>query len=300
MFLPTIYRSMSKRLVLIGFVEWQFFNYSSNRRHAQIISGQFYEISDLDYYNVLINEIQGAVDNRESDRIRIGFDISSMNRIRISIAVRVIFEVNFGIEIDFDFVYNIARFVRPGDKQPRNVSIGPVEPTYSGIGTRPDLDTLLVLGLGYEGVRAQAAIDVIQPTNILCMLGQSPESIYDYWVRKRNDAILDILGAEYIYNYSVSNPYNTFYTLASGIDASRNLENIIIFPFGPKIFSLCSMLAVKYSGWGAVWRITDGGDKVPVNSQRSGVTVGIRCTKAGTGPQVDSLYSESLDDLVLW
>jgi hypothetical protein len=46
--------------------------------------------------------------------------------------------------------------------------------------------------------------------------------------------------------------------------------NVIVLPFGPKIFTLCSLLVAGLHPTVSVWRVSAGGAERPVNRRASG------------------------------
>jgi hypothetical protein len=62
--------------------------------------------------------------------------------------------------------------------------------------------------------------------------------------------------------YPLSKPLDTFVQLESFVFGITRTHNLIVLPFGPKLFALCAMLVGMVHPEVAVWRVSGGEDRI--------------------------------------
>ena len=93
---------------------------------------------------------------------------------------------------------------------------------------------------------------------------------YDSAVQLANGEWLTDLPGGCVHDYRVRDPFGCFVELESLVYGLRQMSRVVLVPFGPKIFALCSLLvATIYSDVG-VWRVTPGKFETPVDRVAAG------------------------------
>jgi hypothetical protein len=198
--------------------------------------------------------IVGELSRRVGRPLRIGVDISSMNRSMIAAALCAAFAVKDDIH-DLEVFYLPAAY--DGPKYEFDIRrIGAVIPELSGFDSDPSLPAGLILGVGYEYGVSLGVLNQIEPKWTLCFKPMSSDSRYDDAIR---DANLGFdFGAQNVdtVDYPLSSPAATFQYLENVAFGMLSNYRVIIAPLGPKLFALIAMLvAVKHFGLISVWRV---------------------------------------------
>lgn len=226
----------------------------------------------------------------EEDVPKICVDISSMTRARIAIVVEALASDLRGRLYVVDFVYSLGRFnPPPGDRVP-NLHVGPVSPAFAGWWSEPERGVAAIVGLGYEQDQALGAIQHVEAADAWAMLPSSREAAYEEAVLEANRTLLDFIPRSRRGTYVVEHPFESFVALESLVEATSRHSNVVIFPFGPKIFCLLSLLVASLHSDVAVWRVSAGGADKALQRYASGVLTGVQVLwqkaveESGSGP----------------
>ncbi|TDU25572.1 hypothetical protein DFR24_4010 [Panacagrimonas perspica] len=196
-----------------------------------------------------------ALSERTGRKIRVGIDISSMNRtMAASLLLSVLSKASCCEAITLFYVP--ARFASPSLTVSPIEQVGPVLPELSGFKCEPGRPVAVVMGLGYEYGTAVGLINQLEPQLTICLKASGGDPMYDAAVSDAN------LGFDFgPYNVEVSD-----YDLRDIGAAFRHIETlvhglvptyrVVLVPMGPKILSaILVLIALKYFGRAALWRV---------------------------------------------
>ena len=225
----------------------------------------------------------------DRDVTRVVIDISSLTRDRIAVACECFEEHASKRAVEVDFVYYLAAFQRPGKRIKQNAYAGPVLPSFAGWWRYPELPVAAVIGLGYEEDKALGAVELLQiPEAIWTFTPESTVKEYDAELLIANSELLKRVPEDHRVTYTVEDPYRTYKGLAALRQSISDLYNVVLLPFGPKIFGLVSILVGLAGHHTAVWRISAGIHAKPREAYAHGDPFGLRVTFR-SDPQTKSL-----------
>lgn len=196
---------------------------------------------------------------------RICVDISSLTRSRIAMLVDCFRKSTLGVPIEADFVYSIAKFSPPPSTHYPNRIVGPVLPSFAGWSTEPEKSPVAIVGLGYEEDKALGAVEHIQAAEVWAFMPLSPIKKYRNELEGANEILLNSIPKERRLDYDVYKPLDCFITLESLTNRILKLQSPVLFPFGPKIFTLCALLVACVHPSASVWRVSTGTDSEPID-----------------------------------
>jgi hypothetical protein len=208
--------------------------------------------------------------------IRVVVDISSLNRLRIANVISALMGSEGTEEIVVDFLYSLAKFTAPIEQIVPNTHVGPVSKNFAGWWREPDRVLSAVVGIGYEQDKALGAVEYLQAQDIWLFQPESEEREYTAELNTANDALLKAARPGHHFVYQVHDPMDCFSRLRSLVLGLAVQNNVILLPFGPKIFVLCCLLVAGGDDRLAVWRVSAQTDAVPVNRIGSGLSYGLR------------------------
>jgi hypothetical protein len=249
--------------VAFGFTADQIFHYKENAQWLSAAGYSEFHCEDQDFRRKLI-ELLAAVslDANTNRTMKIGVDISSATRTRIAIILRCIEALSIHRPIEVDFFYALAKFSPPPTVSHPNTHVGPVLPSFSGWWTEPERPLAAALGLGYEENKALGAVEHVQASSIWTFTPESPEAAYTAALREANATLLKLVPEQNGFAYPLSKPLDTFVQLESFVFGITRTHNLIVLPFGPKLFALCAMLVGMVHPEVAVWRVSGGEDRI--------------------------------------
>ena len=210
------------------------------------------------------------------DNLRIAIDISCFNRYRLACLVEFLAKPELECITETDFWYAIAKFDPPGVHEELNTLIGPINSRFGGWFVDSDRPTIGILGLGYEDGKALGAVEHLEISDIWCWLPDSPIPEYLPEVRQANRVLLSEVPTLKHVMYSLSRPAETLTRLVAMASNLSAHNNVMLLPFGPKMFSLVSILVSLIQPAIAVWRVSAKESLSPVNRVASGRDVGLR------------------------
>ncbi|MBC5768712.1 hypothetical protein H8R02_29900 [Ramlibacter sp. GTP1] len=215
--------------------------------------------------------------------LRVAVDISCFDRFRIASLVDLFERLSGERELSIDYWYNIAAFERPRPTLGRNEVAGPVHRRYAGRFLDPGLPLALIAGLGYELGKVVGVTEYLQASRVVAMFPVSPISEYEPEVVAANQTLLEDLQDREIIRYLVDDPRKAVATLDSLIRGLSNSHNVVLFPGGPKLFVLCSVIAASAHPEVAVWRVSSDTNIRPKDVRPSQTFIGLRQSFARTG-----------------
>jgi hypothetical protein len=215
----------------------------------------------------------------DKEMTRVVMDISSLTRDRIAVACECFEEHASKRAVEVDFVYYLAAFQRPGKRIKQNAYAGPVLPSFAGWWRYPELPVAAVIGLGYEENKALGAVDLLQvPEAIWTFMPESAVKEYDAELLLANSELLKRVPEDHRVTYTVEDPSRTYKGIAALRQSISDLYNVVLLPFGPKIFGLASILVGLADHHTAVWRISAGIHAKPREASAHGDPFGLRVT----------------------
>lgn len=241
-------------------------------RNKQVLSDYGYKIIEVGD-DAVSATLSDAIDQVEgTGPIRIGIDISSFTRRRIA----TIFDVlrtapgQTGREIITDWYYTIARFSPPPQEFVPNVVAEPVLPTFAGWTDEPERPLAAIIGLGYEQDKALGAVELVQASFAWALKPIGFDSRYDSAVIQANATFLEFVRPARMLEYRVEQSIECYTILESLVYGVLKTGNVLLLPFGPKVFALCCLLVAHIYPAVAVWRVSAAGGEKPVNRRASG------------------------------
>jgi hypothetical protein len=255
-----------------GFSSQRVFEYESNALWFEADRFNVAHLADNDYDEW----IQDALNRIETAGrpMKVLIDISSTTRVRMAkllVALRSFARV----PVRATFVYSLASFTHPPTENRPNSHVGPVTPEFAGWWEEPDRALVAVVGLGYEQDKALGAVEHLQAAEIWTFTPVSEVSQYSPALLEANRTLLESVPSHHQMNYRVQDPFDCFAKLESLIFGLSQYKNPVLLPFGPKLFSLISLLvALQYPGL-PVWRVSAEHREEPVNRKASGYVYGL-------------------------
>lgn len=209
---------------------------------------------------------------RKESPSTIYIDISCMPHRIMAIAVEeiIIHSEKNNQEVELICGYVIAEFSPPPLNLPPNEDIKPISSFFAGWPNNASATTALIIGLGYEHEKAEGACEYFDASDTWAFTPKSPIEKYDDEVFNNNRSLLDRLNRKQrILCYSVCEPSNTFGELAGLILETSKQFNIVILPFGPKIFYMLSLIAAVVYREIGVWDVIGEPSEPELNQDSS-------------------------------
>lgn len=202
-------------------------------------------------------------------------DISSFNRTRLAEIVDY-FRCYATSDCQVDFVYSLAKYSKPPSDEGPNIHVGPVLPSFAGWSTEAEAPPVAVVGLGYEEDKAIGAIEHIQASEVFAFVPVSPIEKYNDAVHAANKNFLAPLKNERIFEYRLHEPLETYVKLETLVRRLEKDSSPILFPFGPKIFHLITLIVASLYDQVSVWRVSAGQFGKPSDRRPSEHIIGLR------------------------
>jgi len=209
-------------------------------------------------FGVWCGEVLRNIRQTGSGQLRIWVDISSLSRFRIAALVDTFRSFDATPVLHIDFLYSLAKSSPPPRGFVPNAHVGPVLPSFAGWPTDPDRPPAAIVGLGYEQDKALGAVEHIQASLVWLFKPLSSEAGYAEWQVDANKTLLEDVPRGRQLEYPVEQPLDCFVKLESLIYRLAQTENVVMFPFGPKIFALNCLLVGCLHTTAAVWRVSPG------------------------------------------
>jgi hypothetical protein len=254
--------------VSLSFEENEVLSFAENKKIMEGVSA----IIVTDASEFFRNQFRSLVAERYASAgrtISVGIDVSSMNRTMAALTLSTMFACNDYIS-EFEILYVPAQFVEPNLTFTPIDQVGAVTPELSGFDSEPALPVALVLGLGYEYGTAVGLINQLEPNFTLCLRATGGDDRYDDAVRSAN--------LQFDFNpYNVEISEYELFDLKAAYDHIENIVyslvtsyRVVMVPMGPKILAaLLVLIALKYFGKVAVWRVARPGQASQVTPDES-------------------------------
>jgi len=271
--LATRFQPEARLRIAGGFAGQQALQYAENRHWFSTHRWRTVDLDDAAFGGFWRDILARATHGR-SDVLRVWLDISSNSRLRIATLLDLFRTLSCPVVVDF--VYCAAKFSPPPRSHPPNGHVGPVTRSFAGW-TEPDRSSVALVGLGYEQDKALGAVEHIQATDVWVFSPVSAESEYASVLKTANAILLSSVPRNRVVEYIVERPFDCFVVLESLAYRISQDRVPVFFPFGPKIFTLCSMLvACLHSEKVAVWRVSAGAEEEAVDRLPSESVCGLR------------------------
>ncbi|MBR0565770.1 hypothetical protein J5J83_06540 [Azoarcus sp. L1K30] len=268
------FHNQAKRKLAIGFALQQELEYGRNKEWFESAGFEFVEVSDDNFRETINQYLRQS--KPEQDTFAVEVDISCFNRFRLAHLVDALRSLP-SQEVKVTFRYSIAEFTPPSEDTAPTVKMEPVIPQIAGWTTRPDRPPAAVVGLGYEPNKAIGVVDHLEINNATWAyypLGPIPE--YYQRVLEANQSLLGIIQADgRCQPYDLNNPAQLFKEINSIVDMLKPHFNIVLIPFGPKLFALVTLLIACSHDDVGVWRVSSGSLETPVDRKPSGHIISI-------------------------
>jgi hypothetical protein len=268
--------SRSNIRVACGFADRQVHAYETNARWFRAAGFEVSEITDSEFTEWLRSLLSRIDTSARGEEIRLVFDISSLSRVRMATIVDSIRSYPWSREVDVDFLYAPAQFSPPPTVDEPNIHVGPVLPSFAGWTEEPDRPAITILGLGYEQDRALGAVEHTQPGQVWTFMPISAIGEYDEFLSLANNALLEGVRLENQLSYIVEQPFECFVQLESLVYSCSRRGNTVLFPFGPKLFTICCLLVASIHRNVAVWRVSAGTSGEPLDRIARGDVLGLK------------------------
>lgn len=195
--------------------------------------------------------------------VRIFLDVSCMTRKDMAVAFDEIFskERSHVESVTISLGYVISKFVPPNEVGCHNEDIRPLSPRFAGWPDDPYAPTSVILGLGYEAAKAEGANEYFDSHETWVFFPESPIVEFDHEVVRNNRQMVDRAQRESrLVSYPVDRPLEAFFYLNSVVRDLSVRSNLLILPFGPKIFAAISLLVAVLNPSVGVWHATGDTD----------------------------------------
>jgi hypothetical protein len=275
-FITENHRPAALRSVAFGFHGQKVMSYRVNQKCFRSSGVEVRHCDDLTFQKECEDLFQNLPEPLDRST-RICIDISSMSRLRIAAVLSALAELGRHRQLVAEFVYAVAKYSPPPKELKQIVSAGPVLPQYAGWSTEPDQPVAAIFGLGYEYDKAVGTLEFIEPAQVWAFKAVSRDSRYDAEAQRANTFLWKMLPSERVIEYHVERPFDCFVSLESLLFGVLQSCRPVLIPFGPKIFTLCCLLAATvHSPKVAVWRVSSGENEPPVDRAADGNVVGMR------------------------
>lgn len=226
----------------------------------------------------IVSSLLKNIDIKNKSIIRGCIDISSTTRLRMgNILQSLCLYDKADVMLDVTFTYNVAEYSPPGTQLELATTCGPVSAFFAGWPDDPERPVAAVLGLGYEMEKALGALEYLEPAESLLVCPISKDPRYDVGVGDANNSLTSQGKSSDLFRYHVDKGTDCIELLNALVSRLENDFRIIILPFGPKLFALCSMLiAIRDYPRVGVWRVSSSEPDLRRDHKPSETTVGLR------------------------
>jgi hypothetical protein len=278
-FVPSLISKEVVAKVAIGFAHQQIESFAENEAWYRK-NGFDIHIVDDEQYPATLQEIMAKAkrDASGSTVLRVGVDISSVSRFRMAVIIDTLLsDTDSRFSIEAVFLYALAAYIPPTLSLAPNSHVGPIlRSNFAGWWQEPDRPISAIAGLGYEPDKAVGAVEHLQAAEIWTFRPSSEVNEYSDAVSISNESLLSSVPVEHQLVYQVEQPFDCFLTLESLVYGVSQTRNVVLLPFGPKIFALCALLVASLHQDVAVWRVSAQEAEPAVNRKAKGSLTGIR------------------------
>jgi hypothetical protein len=266
-------RLASKR-VACGFGDRHVLHYGANKAWFQENGFEVFDfVQDGDFAAVARKGLDFV--SKDPACAHVCIDISSLNRYRLAVLLDCLRFYGGQRVIRADFVYSLGAFSPPPLAIAPNTHFGPVSPGFAGWTVDPNKPPVAIVGLGYEEGKAIGAVEYLQSDETWVFIPKSPEEEYFTHVMSANELLLQGIPDSQKIIYRVDDPMDCFAKLESLVYGLSRTGRAVLLPFGPKIFSLISMLVAWRYPEVSVWRVSAQHSEAAVDRHASGHVIGL-------------------------
>jgi hypothetical protein len=266
-----VWQPQSEEKHAFGFKKQQVHSYRYNHDWFEGAGFHVKTVDDLQFAQALsslCHRLDSQVRDSTTAPISILVDISSVTRSRLAIIIEILRDEEYKHSFAVEFAYTLAKYNPPPKEVPLNTFVAPVTPSFAGWTIDPNRGVAAIVGLGYEEDKALGAVEHVQAVEIWAYAPLSEIAEYDSDVRDANKTLLDLVINDHQLRYAVADPLALYAGLESLVYRLAQQRNVVIFPFGPKLFALCALLAACSHPEVAVWRVSaeeleDAADRLP-------------------------------------
>lgn len=272
-------RIVAGRFISLSFEDNEVLSFAENRKVMEAVSALL--VTDVsEFFRTKFRSFVFEIYQTAGRPISIGIDVSSMNRTMAALALSAMFACKDFID-EFEVLYVPAKFSEPTLTFTPIDQVGAVIPELSGFDSEPALPVALILGLGYEYGTAVGLINQLEPNFTLCLRATGGDEKYDDAVRAAN--------LQFDFNpYNVEISEYELFDLKAAYDHIENIVyslvpsyRVVMVPMGPKILAaLLVLIALKYFGKVAVWRVARPGQAAQVTPDKSYVGAHVKTNGA--------------------
>lgn len=188
------------------------------------------------------------------ETVRFALDISSMDRSVMASIIRA-FMVAASPGLHLDVFYSHGEFDATLAGSEGTVLVNEALEHFAGWPTDPSAPLLAIIGAGFEGVLALAAIETLEPSKTIMVFPDGIDDRFDAEVAKRNASLVAALSDE-PRHYRVDQPYRLYRDLRSTVSLRRADSRVVLVPLGPKVFALAALLVACEFEDVSVWRVS--------------------------------------------
>jgi len=199
-------------------------------------------------------------------KIKLVVDYSSMTRVWYASILR--FFYNSAIDVEIFFVYSFSKFLPPPKTKSHNVHVRPLDgfSTFS----IPDKPTALLIGLGYEPMKANGLTEFFDAETFIFYNDKSTGEEFSHSVENVNKELIDATPIQNIFRYPIGNLSVTEKILNDLCRVLKEKYRIVIAPTGPKPFTLLSLICSLRHKNIDVWRVSAGENAEVMNREANG------------------------------
>ena len=224
-------------------------------------------VRDRDYSRWLASSLQRVVAQGKS-QINVIADISSLSRVRIAHLISTLRDSPLEVELVLDVVYCLAKYVPPLSQLNPNSHVGPVTEAFAGWWSEPDRQLSAIVGLGYEQEKALGAVEYLEAQEVWVFEPKSVIRDYSKAIEVSNTGLLADIKEDHRFQYRIEDPFACLSNLRSLTLGLSARSNVVLLPFGPKIFALCSFIVGASLKDVAVWRVSAQNQEIAVDRER--------------------------------
>ncbi|MCT8124918.1 transcription elongation factor GreB [Alishewanella sp. BS5-314] len=238
--------------------------------HIESFSNKVIELMESFDRKKILEALEDKIyeNNLGKSPFRLLIDISLISRKMIADIISTILRLSRKHSLEINIVYSLARYTPPNDLFAPNKRVQPVNDTFTGWPSKPGLPVMTIVGLGYERDKALGAIEYLESSKTILFIPNSSESQYKNDVFSANEALLNAVDKNSKIEYDVENPIESIFMVDKLLSSYGSRYKIVLFPFGPRIFYMTTLIAAIAHPQCAVWYVSGEDDESLVAQDR--------------------------------
>ncbi|MFQ2287925.1 hypothetical protein [Aeromonas sp. s3] len=261
-------KELFKDIIVIGYNKHtDVFYYNQNKALYEHDALNICEGDDIDVFNFCKNKVISLVGNSP---INVFVDITVMSRHRLAtIILMLIKELPNKSKITIS--YSPSEFIPPSEQTSPIKIIDDISHYLGSYLGDLSLPTSLILGLGYEKDKALGLCNYLDVQHTFLFSPKSSEIRFEEYVYKNNQFLIESIGNNRVFYYSVESPYTTYLDLKHMVLSLSDYSRPLLIPLGPKILSAISVIiGYELSPKLPVWRASSEHNETPQDRPPSG------------------------------